>query len=93
MTSRRETLVLDTNLVVSAFLRPDGTAAQAVRKALLGFDVAASRQTLDELHDVLSRDKFDRYLPRLDRLQYAKAYAEAVRLVEVTRSVADCADP
>lgn len=69
MMSRRETLVLDTNLVVSAFLRPDGAAAQALLKALQGFDVAASRQTLAELHDVLARGKFDRYLPRLQRLQ------------------------
>ena len=79
--------------MVSAFLRPDGAAAQALRKALHGFDVVASPQSLDELNEVLARDKFDRYLSRPQRLEYARTYAEAVRRVEVTRSVADCADP
>lgn len=92
-TPRPEVIVLDTNLVVSAFLRPDGAAAQALVRALQGFEVVASRQTLDELLDVLGRSKFDRYLPRLERLEYAQTYAQAVRLVEVGTCVNDCADP
>ncbi|MFT4104045.1 MAG: hypothetical protein QM674_24075 [Burkholderiaceae bacterium] len=57
MTSRRETLVRDTNPVVSAFLRPDGAAAQALRRALLGFDVAASLISGDK-KDLLRMDPY-----------------------------------
>jgi putative PIN family toxin of toxin-antitoxin system len=91
--SRREALALDTNRVVSAFLRPDGAAAQALLRALRDFDVVASQATLEELFEVLERDKFDRYLPRIQRLRYAQAYADTVRRVEVTTQIKDCADP
>ncbi|MFT4195421.1 putative toxin-antitoxin system toxin component, PIN family [Ottowia sp.] len=91
--ARREALVLDTNLVVSAFLRPDGAAAQALLRALQDFDVVASHETLHELLDVLGRDKFERYLPRPQPLQYAQAYSEAVRRIDVSTRVTDCTDP
>ncbi|MDO4683576.1 MAG: putative toxin-antitoxin system toxin component, PIN family [Lautropia sp.] len=89
----RQTLVLDTNLLVSAFIRPDGAASQALQKALLQFDVAASDETLVEVHEVLNRPKFDRYLSAFQRLQYLRAYREAVVLIEVRTHITDSPDP
>jgi predicted nucleic acid-binding protein len=57
MSALRKTIVLHSNLIVSAFLNPEGAASQAMQIALDYFDVAASKETLTELVDVLSRDK------------------------------------
>ncbi len=86
-------IVLDTNLVVSAFLQPRGTAAEALGIALREFEVVMAEPTLAELADVLSRDKFDRYLDKPTRRALLRDYAEAARAVIVTESVADCRDP
>lgn len=86
-------VVLDTNLVVSAFLQPRGTAAAALAIALREFDVVIAQATLAELADVLSRDKFDRYLDKPTRRLLLTDYAEAARAVQVTEQVTDCTDP
>ncbi len=86
-------VVLDTNLVVSAFLQPRGTAAEALGIALGKFELVMTEATLAELADVLGRDKFDRYLDKSTRRALLRDYAEAARAVIVTESVVDCRDP
>lgn len=93
MIALRKTVVLDSNLVVSAFLRPHGAAAQALEIAFGHFDVACSRETINELLDVLKRDKFDNYLSKSERLERLEAYIQGVILVDVSLSVDDCLDP
>ena len=74
----RKAVVLDRNLVVSAFLNPEGVASLALQVATEHFDVAASRATLAELADVLKRDKFDRYASKAERISRLEAYAQTV---------------
>ena len=83
-------MVLDSNLVVSAFLNPEGIASTALQLAVEHFDVAASRATLAELADVLKRDKFDRYCAKADRNTRLEAYAQTVLVFEVQLEVSDC---
>lgn len=92
-TLARTRVVLDTNLVISAFLRPDGGAGQALVKALLHCEVLASAETLRELEMVLGRKKFDRYLSPAQRLDRMQAYRAAVRQVDVHSVVTACQDP
>lgn len=92
MSALRKTVVLDSNLIVSAFLNPDGVASQAMQIALDYFDVAASKETLTELVDVLRRDKFDHYVSKEDRATRVMAYAEATKKIQVTHEVTDCSD-
>jgi uncharacterized protein len=89
----RKIVVLDTNLVVSAFLNPEGTASQGLQKALRYFDVATSKETLGELLEVLRRGKFDRYARKEDRAERLSAYSEATLKFTVTEQVTDCKDP
>jgi uncharacterized protein len=89
----RKILILDSNLVVSAFLNPRGVAAQALDIGLEYFDLACSRETLTELIDVLKRDKFDTYLSKSERAERAETYAQSVMFFDVIISVADCRDP
>ena len=86
-------MVLDSNLVVSAFLNPEGMASAALQVAVEHFDVAASSATLAELADVLKRDKFDRYASKADRITRLEAYAQTVLVFDVQLEVTDCKDP
>ena len=86
-------MVLDSNLVVSAFLNPESMASKALQLAVEHFDVAASRETLAELADVLKRDKFDRYATKVDRITRLEAYAQTVLVFDVLADVTDCKDP
>ena len=86
-------MVLDSNLVVSAFLNPEGIASTALQLAIEHFDVAASSATLAELADVLKRDKFDRYCAKADRITRLEDYAQTVLVFDVQLEVTDCKDP
>ena len=62
-------VVLDTNIVVSACLRPEGAPATIVELALLGaFIVCLSPDVLREYREVLARPKFSRQLERISVL-------------------------
>ena len=89
----RNVVVLDSNLVVSAFLNPEGMACCALQVAVAHFDVAASHATLAELADVLKRDKFDRYTSKAQRISRLELYAQTVLIFDVQLEVQDCTDP
>ena len=58
----RQRIVVDTNVYVSRFLRPDSTPGQAVAKVWLAAVPLTSAATWQELRIVLSRPKFARYI-------------------------------
>jgi uncharacterized protein len=91
--SSRHVVVLDSNLVVSAFLNPEGMASTALQVAVEHFDVAASSDTLAELADVLKREKFNRYASKTERIAKLEAYAQTVLVFDVRLQVLDCQDP
>ena len=93
MSNFRSVVIFDSNLVVSAFLNPQGTAAQALQIGLEHFDLACSKETLAELLDVLKRDKFDKYSSKAERAEKLKTYAQSVRFFDVSIDIADCKDP
>lgn len=86
-------LVLDTNTLVSRMLLPRGTAGRAVDKALAAGILLASEATLNELAEVLSRPKFDRYVSHEDRRRFLELLGGVVRLVSVRHRIQVCRDP
>ena len=90
-TDRR--LVLDTNLLVSRLLSPQGTAARAVDRALQWGTPLMSLETLQELSEVLSRPKFDPYIPTRDRRHFMTLLGGVARMVTISHRVAACRDP
>lgn len=86
-------LVVDTNLWVSRLLMPRGIAAQAVDHALASGIALMSDPTMDELHQVLFRPKFDRYVSRQDREQFLRLLGAIARWTPITRTVCVCRDP
>jgi uncharacterized protein len=89
-------IVLDPGVLVSALITPTGTPAKLLREARAGgFELVASLLLVGELEQVLSREKFRRYVD----LETVGEYVDLIRR-EATM-VADpegepplrCADP
>ncbi|MHB8570038.1 MAG: putative toxin-antitoxin system toxin component, PIN family [Metallibacterium sp.] len=81
--SDRQRVVIDTSTLIGAILRPDSVPRRALLTALSTYELAACVATLDELHEVLQRPKFDRYAPLQARLDFLALVSRHVHLVEV----------
>lgn len=86
-------VVVDTNALVSRLLVPDSTPARAVRRAVNQAELLVSSATLDELVDVLTRPKFDRYLTTAERQRFVRLIGRIATLVQVVHSTHACRDP
>ena len=68
--------VLDTNVLVSALISPGGPSAALLLELRAGaFELVASSALLAELHEVLGREKFRRYVTDAE----AAAYIDLIR--------------
>ena len=86
-------VVIDTNVWVSRLLLAHSVSARAVDKALGEHDVVVSEASVEELADVLSRAKFDKYVSREDRVEFVRRVLQVATMVPVLSEVADCRDP
>jgi putative PIN family toxin of toxin-antitoxin system len=93
MMMNRSLFVFDTNVLVSALILPNSTSQQALTKALKNGQIVQSLATLDELKQVIERDKFDKYLTREERLRFFTSLVYEAILVEITVSITECRDP
>lgn len=85
--------VFDTNVVVSALLFENGKPAQALRYALANGEVLLSLDLLEELNEVLGRERFNRYVTSEEREEFLEALVERAVLVEIIENVQECRDP
>lgn len=76
-------VVLDTSTLVSAALRIGSVPHQALLKALGACELCTSSATLNELEQVLRRDKFDRYLDAQTRLSFVALMRQHTHLFDV----------
>lgn len=72
---------------------PSSVPAQAVRRAVDQGQILASEATLEELADVLSRPKFDRYLTVSERQQFLRLFMRIAQWVPILHPVQACRDP
>lgn len=86
-------VVIDTNVWLSRLLINDSVSAKAVNKALLECEILVSEETLEELGDVLSREKFDRYVSLEDKEQFIRRLLQVTTIVPVLSEITDCRDP
>ena len=92
----RPSALLDTNVWVSAFLKPDGPPGQVVTAFLQGdFTVVSSPVQIIEIADVLSRPRLRRRFafPRHDVETFLGLIAARALLVSITRTLHVCRDP
>lgn len=88
----RPRYVFDTNAVVSALLFEHSRPSQALLRAMQRGEILLSTRTLEELADVLERDKFDRYLTGSERGEFLEAFVERAMFVEPTEEIRACRD-
>jgi uncharacterized protein len=85
-------VVIDTNTLVSAALRPGSTPDRALRLALSRDTVLVSPAVLLEYDAVLARPKFAGVLTPERRITLLALLAAAATVVEAPEVVADCRD-
>jgi len=88
----RERIVADTNCLVSRLLLPLSVPGDAVRKAVDSGLLLVSEATMNELADVLSRPKFDRYISLADRQQFLRLLGRVAEFVRIVYPVRECRD-
>jgi uncharacterized protein len=85
--------VFDANAVISALLFPQSIPGQTFFGALERGQVLMSRDLAEELSEVLSRSKFDRYLTREERERLLVAVIDEAEFVHTATVVRACRDP
>jgi putative PIN family toxin of toxin-antitoxin system len=89
----RQRIVVDANALISRLLLPDSIPGRAVSKAMSTGQLLVSEATMNELADVLSRPKFDRYLSLEDRQEFFLLLGRVAELISILCSVRACRDP
>ena len=79
-------VVLDTSTLVSAALRVGSVPHQALLKALGSCELCATSSTLNELEQVLMRDKFNSYLDAETRLSFVALMRRHTHLFAVQKA-------
>lgn len=90
-TERR--FVFDTNVLISALLLRRSVARQALDKALREGRLLLSQETVEELHAVLRRREFERYVTEEERIEFITAFVREGIWVEIHERVTACRDP
>lgn len=85
--------VFDTNVIISALLFENSKPAQALRYALANGEVLLSIELIEELNEVLGRERFNRYVTSEAREEFLEALVERSVLVEIIENVQECRDP
>ncbi len=86
-------IVLDTNTIVSALCFPQSIARQAFNRAINAHQIVASEATWAELTEVVNRSKFDKYIPKIQRLAFIETVKQKAIFYEITETITDCRDP
>lgn len=86
--------VLDTNVLISAALRPAGPPRQVIDAVLReNGELLFSNQTFDELQTRIWRPKFDSYISRNSRGIYLAQLKAVAAWVSIARAKMGCRDP
>ena len=85
--------VFDTGVLVSAAIFPGSVPGRAVREGLQKGELALSSATAEELAEVLSRPKFDRYVSPRVRQRFLAALVHRAYVAETNQSFNVCRDP
>ncbi len=84
--------VLDNNIIVSALLFKNSQPRRALDKARHQGTVLMSESIWQEIIEVLTRPKFERYVSLIERDLFITWLGELVRFVEISKTVNVCRD-
>jgi putative PIN family toxin of toxin-antitoxin system len=86
-------LVLDTNVLVSAALFKQSKPAIVLKEVYRQEVLLISSEILEELQNVLKREKFDRYISEVDREIFVQVVVERSIFFEPQVKIDICRDP
>jgi len=86
-------IVIDTNVVISAFIFGSSSSMKAFTLAKLRGTILISNDVLSELINVLSRSKFDRYITSEIREDFLASLMLEAEIVPITEKITACRDP
>lgn len=90
---RKWRIVVDTSVLISAAISPQGSPRRALVYAARSGTLLSSEATLEEFASLLRRAKFDPYLSRKHREAFVAWYSLQTVPVEVTERIRACRDP
>lgn len=82
-------IVIDTNVIISAALSPDGVPAKLLAKALTDHHLVFTNATFAELESRLWKPKFDRYITLEERKAVLHDISAAAIWVDVPQGMAN----
>ncbi|QHG18226.1 putative toxin-antitoxin system toxin component, PIN family [Nostoc sp. ATCC 53789] len=86
-------IVIDTNVLLSAALSPNGTSRKALDKVYKEFTIAQSDETYQELNTRIYKRKFDKYISDKDRQDFLEIVKKYSQFIEVKSQINTCRDP
>lgn len=81
------------NAIVRALLLDGSVARHAFDKASSQGKIILSLPVLEEMNEVLSRKRFDKYLMEEERMRFLAALVKEAEIINVTETITDCRDP
>ncbi len=84
--------VIDTNVLISALLFKSSAPFRAVEMVEMQGVILYSEATLNELEEVLSRKKFNKYLSLEERQIFLLKFISSSQLVSITEKIVVCRD-
>jgi putative PIN family toxin of toxin-antitoxin system len=91
--TKTDLFVIDTNILISAFILPNSTARKALNKAREDGYVIISQKSADEFTEVFIRPKFDKYLPLEIRLEIIDDFISLAYIFNPSLEIVMCRDP
>jgi putative PIN family toxin of toxin-antitoxin system len=85
-------IVIDTNILISAALSPDGTARKALDKVYQQFKIAQSEETYQELSTRIYKPKFDKYISNTERQDFLEVVKKYSQFIEIKSQINICKD-
>lgn len=85
--------IFDTNVLISAALIKNSPTESSLKKAIESGLLAFSRQTLNELIEILKRPKFEKYLSKTERQEFLTNILSVSQLFNPSRQFEICRDP
>ena len=85
--------VFDSNVIISALLFNKSVPGRAIVPSLDHGVILISQSLVEELTNVLRRDKFDQYISLQERDRFLESLILEAELVEITESIQACRDP
>ena len=85
-------IVLDTNILVSAFLFPQSIPGRILDAILINHRMLMSVSVAAELIDVMRREKFDAYLSLERRDELVASLSRDSELIETSTTISACRD-